>query len=255
MRLGTFSDRLDDILETDAYADIDGSPNGLQVGDAASSVDHAAFAVDAASATIDDAVEAGADVLVTHHGLWWEGTERLIGPTYERVRRLIESDVGLYVSHLPLDGHPTYGNAAGVAERLSLVETEAFGAYHGETIGRKGHYREPRAFEAIVADLSETLDTGDGDVRALSFGADRVESVAIVTGDGTDWLGEAIDADADVFVTGEGAQRVYHDAREHGINVVLAGHYGTETFGIRSLARLVEEWGLSTTFVSHPTGL
>ncbi len=255
MKLGTFSDRLDDILETEAYADIDGSPNGLQVGDPSWSVDHAAFAVDAASATIDDAVAADADVLVTHHGLWWEGTERLTGPTYDRVRRLIESELGLYVSHLPLDGHPTYGNAAGVADRLSLEGTESFGAFHGETIGRFGRYREPRAFDAIVTELSETLDTGDGDVRALSFGPDRVESVAIVTGDGTDWLGEAIDADADVFVTGEGAQRLYHEAREHGINVILAGHYGTETFGVRSLAELVEEWGLSTTFVSHPTGL
>jgi putative NIF3 family GTP cyclohydrolase 1 type 2 len=89
----------------------------------------------------------------------------------------------------------------------------------------------------------------------LDFGPEEIEDLAIVTGSGVDWLGEAADAGADVLVTGEGKQQVYHEAREAGVTVVLAGHYATETFGVERLADLVADWGVETTTLSHPTGL
>ncbi|QCC46786.1 Nif3-like dinuclear metal center hexameric protein [Halobellus limi] len=265
MELSTLTDRLDERLDTDAYADVDASANGLQVGpgdpartgrDSSPAVDHVAFAVDAAAATIEDAAAAGADVLVTHHGLVWGGLDRVTGREYENVAALVENDLALYVSHLPLDGHGELGNAAGLADFLGLdVDSrEPFGTLGPVTIGQRG-----RASDAYdVAELRERLaglDTGGREPRVLDFGPEEIRDVAIVTGSGVDWLGEAADAGVDALVTGEGKQQVYHEAREAGVNVFLAGHYATETFGVGALSDLVSEWGIETTVLDHPTGL
>jgi dinuclear metal center YbgI/SA1388 family protein len=254
MELSEVVSRFDEELHTDEYADVDASANGLQVGPAEGTVERVAFAVDAADATIEAAVEADADLFVTHHGLVWGGLDRVTGRDYDRIAPLVENDVALYVSHLPLDGHPELGNAAGVADRLGLEEREPFGSLGPVTIGRRGRAPDPYSVDDIVSEL-DALDNGGAPTRALAFGPDEVTEVAVVTGSGVDWLDEAVDAGADAFVTGEGKQKVYHEAREAGINVFLAGHYATETFGVRSLAGLAEEWGLETTFVDHPTGL
>ena len=262
MELHAVVDRLDDELETEAYADVDASANGLQVGPGGDgttperTVDHVAFAVDAATATIDAAADAGADLLVTHHGVSWGGIEHVTGQTYDRIAALVEHDMALYVSHLPLDGHATLGNAAGVADAVGLSEREPFGTIGPVTIGTMGETHEPLPTDAI----RERLDGFDGaeaggGTRVLAFGPDRIERVAVVTGSGTDWLDEAVEAGADALITGEGKQQVYHDAREAGVTVYLAGHYATETFGVRSLRSLANDWDVETTYVSHPTGL
>lgn len=92
-------------------------------------------------------------------------------------------------------------------------------------------------------------------VTALEFGPDEIEDVAIATGAAADWFDEAVERGADAFVTGEGKQKLYHEAREAGVHVYLAGHYATETFGVRSLQSLAEEWEVETTFIDCPTGL
>lgn len=254
MELNELVDRYDEKLRTEAYADIDASANGLQVDREERDVGHVAVAVDAATATIDEAATAGADVLVTHHGLSWGGIERVTGREYDRIGRLVDADVALYVSHLPLDGHQTLGNAAGVAEFLGLTEREPFAVMGGEPIGQRGHFSTPRSARTIKEDLDE-LPQGGAETRLLPFGPEDVEDVAIVTGSGVDFLDDALAAGVDTLVTGEGKQQVYHQARESGVNVFLAGHYATETFGVRALAALAEDWGLKTTYVEHPTGL
>ncbi len=255
MQLSTFIDRLDDELRTEDYADVDASPNGLQVGTRSGDIDHVAFAVDAAEATIDAAVAAEADALVTHHGLVWGGLDRVTGRAYDRIATLVEHDIALYVSHLPLDGHPELGNAAGVADLLSLRAREPFGEVGAETVGLFGEREEPIAIDDLTAMLAAELHTGDQGVQTLDFGPDQVEQVAVLTGSGVDWLDEAVAAGADLLVTGEGKQQVYHEAKEAGIHVVLAGHYATETFGVHSLQDRAESWGLETTYLDHPTGL
>ncbi len=255
MHCGNLCDRLDELLDTAAYADLDGSANGLQVGRRDRAVDRVAVAVDAAEATAEAAREASADLLVTHHGLVWGGLERVTGRDYDRVAGLVEGDLGLYVSHLPLDGHQELGNAAGVGDVLGLVEREPFGTMGPEYIGQRGRLAEPAGVGDLQEQLDAELDTGGRGVQVLDFGPETVEDVAIVTGSGVDWLEEAIEAGADALVTGEGKQFAYHEAREAGIHVVLAGHYATETFGVRALAERLEAWGLETTFVDHPTGL
>ncbi|MGM0604316.1 MAG: Nif3-like dinuclear metal center hexameric protein [Halobacteriota archaeon] len=253
MQLQTFVDRLDDRLDTAAYADLDASANGLQVGPDEATVDRVAVAVDAAAATIDEAIDRNADVLVVHHGISWGGFERITGREYRLIDRLVENDIALYAAHLPLDGHQELGNAAGVAAELGLVDREPFGRLGPEYVGQRGRFDDPTTAESIA----EALDEFDGTATTavLDFGPEQLTDVGIVTGSGTDWLDEAIDADLDALLTGEGKQKVYHQAREASITVFLAGHYATETFGVRSIASLAEEWGLSTTFVAHPTGI
>ncbi|MDZ5809927.1 Nif3-like dinuclear metal center hexameric protein [Halorubrum sp. AD140] len=258
MQLSEYARRLDEELDAAAYADVDASANGLQVGPDDVEVERVAFAVDAARATIDAAADAGADVLVVHHGISWGGIDRVTGRTYERVAALIERDVALYVSHLPLDGHIDLGNAAGVAGAVGLEDREPFGEIGPITIGTIGELAEPRS----AASLRETLDGFEGQpdgeaspTRVLDFGPDEIARVAVVTGSGVDWLEEAVEAGADALITGEGKGKAYHEAREAGLTVFLAGHYATETFGVRSLASLSAEWGLEAEYVSHPTGL
>jgi dinuclear metal center YbgI/SA1388 family protein len=263
MELSTLCDRLDDRLRTGDYADLDASANGFQVGPGpaeatdtdATPVERVAVAVDAAVATFEAAAAFDADLVVTHHGISWGGIDRVTGTHYRRIAPLIEAGMALYVSHLPLDGHQELGNAAGIADLLGVVDREPFGTIGPEYVGQRGRFRDPRPASDVVADLQAELDTGNRPVRRLDHGPDTVEDVAIVTGSGADWFDEAVEVGADLLVTGEGKGKLYHEAREAGVGVILAGHYATETFGVRALADLIDEWGLETTFVDPPTGL
>lgn len=253
MDLTELSARLDDRLETSAYADLDASANGLQVGPPQQEIEHATFAVDGAVATIEEAAALDTDLLVVHHGLSWGGFERVTGRFYERIAPLIENDIALYVSHLPLDGHQELGNAAGLADRLNLHACEPFGTLGSEHIGQRGRLSTPLSTDEVREQLDNGTETET--VQTLPFGPEPIEDVAIVTGSGVDWLDEAREVGADALITGEGKQQVYHEAREAGITVYLAGHYATETFGVQALQDLVEHWGIETTFIDHPTGL
>jgi dinuclear metal center YbgI/SA1388 family protein len=247
-----FVDRLDDRLRTDDYADVDASANGLQVGRASGRVDRVALAVDAAGATIEAAVDRDADVLVVHHGLVWGGLDRLTGLDYDRIEPLVENDVALYVSHLPLDGHEELGNAAGIADVLDIEDREPFGEYGPEYVGTRGTAADTYDADDVATLLDEELDT---ETQVLDFGPNEIEDVGIITGSGADWIEAAADAGLDALVTGEGKQKAYHEARDRGLTVFLAGHYATETFGVRALGRLAEEWGIETTYIDHPTGI
>jgi dinuclear metal center YbgI/SA1388 family protein len=253
MHLSDICTRYDERLRTADYADADASANGLQVGPAEADVERVAFAVDAAVETAERAVEWDADLLVTHHGLVWGALDDVTGQTYRRVAPLVENGVALYVSHLPLDGHPELGNAAGVADALSLDEREPFAEVAGEPVGLRGR-REPVSAATLREVLEREVGPEQG-VRSVEFGPEEIAEVAVVTGSGADFLGAAADAGVDALVTGEGKQKLYHEAREAGVTAFLAGHYATETFGVQSLRALAEEWGLTTTFLDCPTGL
>jgi len=255
MQLSRVVDRLDEELRTADYADLDASANGLQVGPDDATIERVAFAVDGVRETFEKALAADADLLVVHHGISWGGIDRVTGQTYDRLAPLLEHDLALYVSHLPLDGHQELGNAAGIADVLELEDRTPFGELGPEYIGQRGTAADPYSPVELRERLEADLDTGGRPVPVLDFGPDAIEDVAIVTGSGTDWLDEAVAADADALVTGEGKGKAYHEAKEAGIHVFLAGHYATETFGVRSLQALVEEWGLETTYLDVPTGL
>lgn len=247
--------RFDERLRTHDFADLDASANSLQIGPGRKEIERVAFAVDAAVETARGAVDAGADLLVTHHGLIWGGLDRIIGCDYGRIAPLIQGGCALYVSHLPLDAHPSLGNAAGLADLLDLTDREPFGVVGSEHIGTRGTAREPCSPSDLAVLLDRELDGGARGVRALDFGPEEISEVAIVTGSGADWLDEAVESGVDALVTGEGKGKLYHEAKEAEIHVFLAGHYATETFGVRSLQGLARGWDLETTFLDVPTGL
>ncbi|MFB6266244.1 MAG: Nif3-like dinuclear metal center hexameric protein [Halodesulfurarchaeum sp.] len=255
MDTATLVDRLDDLLDTDEYADLDASENGLQVGRRDGTTERVAVAVDAAGATIDRAVEREADMLLVHHGLSWDGIDRVTGRTHGRLSGLLEHDIDLYVSHLPLDGHQHLGNAAGVGDVVGLTDRNPFGELGPTYVGQHGSLDAPMDVQTLQDTLARELDHGGEGVQVLPFGPDPIGDVAIVTGSGADWLDEAVDAGVDAFITGEGKGKLYHQARESDITVFLGGHYATETFGVRSVAGRLEEWGLETVFIDAPTGL
>ncbi|WP_336036457.1 Nif3-like dinuclear metal center hexameric protein [Halobacterium yunchengense] len=252
MELSELAARYDQRLRVDDYEDA--ATNGVQVGPADREVERAAFAVDAAVATIEDAVEWGADVLVTHHGVVWGGIDSVTGREYDRVAPLVDGDCALYSAHLPLDGHPELGNAARLADVLGLENRAPFGEHAGEHLGTRGTAPGGYAADGLEDLLAEELDP-EGGVQVLDFGPQELEDVAVLTGSGADWLREAEAAGVDALVTGEGKHKLYHEAREAGVSVFLAGHYATETEGVRALQAVAADWGLETTFVDHPTGL
>jgi len=258
MKLSTFRERLDAELRTAAYADLDASANGLQVGPTEGEVESVAFCTDGVRETAELAVEWGADALVVHHGVSWGGIERVTGRAYGRIAPLVRNDVALYVSHLPLDGHQELGNAVGVADVLGLEDREPFGAVGPEYVGTRGHLAEPTTAAELEATLAAELDTGGQPVRVVDHGPEAISDVAVVTGDGPDDVDEAAAVGADALVTGEVKQKTYHEAQAAGLTVIAAGHYATETFGVRNLQALVdEEWTepVATTFFDVPTGL
>ena len=253
MEVSDIAQTYDEQLRVDDYEDA--ATNGLQVGPADREVGRVAFAVDAVTETIDAAVEWGADLLVTHHGVVWGGLDSVTGREYDRVGRLVDGDCALYSAHLPLDGHPELGNAAQLADHLGVKNRAPFGEHAGAHLGVRGTLRESMTADELSSTLRTDLETGDQPVRVLDFGPDDLSEVAVLTGNGADWLREAEAVGVDALVTGEGKGKIYHEAREAGVSVFLAGHYATETFGVRALQANADDWDVETRFLSHPTGL
>jgi dinuclear metal center YbgI/SA1388 family protein len=241
---------LDDLLELPGTPDYPGAWNGVQV-ECQGPVRRVAAAVDASMATIQGAVAKGADLLLVHHGLFWNPDPRLVGPAYRRVRRLLESGMGLYSAHLPLDAHPEIGNAAVLARSVGVEVEGHFGEAKGVSIGWWGTLEEDR--DAFVARVASAVQ---GPVQLIPGGPQRVARVGVVTGAGGSFIRDAAAAGLDTLLTGEGAHHTFTEAMEHGINVLYAGHYATETWGVRALAqRLESAFGLPWDFIHVPSGL
>lgn len=241
---------LDGVLDNDAWADVDGAVNGLQVENSGA-VDHVAFTVDASNQTFDRCYQKGVDMLVVHHGLFWGGAERITGQLYRRVCRLFEGDIALYASHLPLDAHDEVGNNVLLLGELGCELDGTFGDIGGQDVGRIGVLQEPEPLDDFV-DRVEEIVGYDADV--VAGGPDEVERVAALTGSGGEFVADAVDAGADVLVSGEPKHRTYHDAQEHGLDAVFAGHYHTERFGVRALRdRIDGEFDVETSYIEAPT--
>lgn len=250
MRLDALVQYLDDYLQVRDTRDAPDALNGLQVSNRGE-VTSVAAAVDLCHATVQLAAEQGANLLLVHHGLFWGGLRPLAGTMYARVARLLEHDIAVYASHLPLDRHSDVGNNAILARRLGVTVRGEFGESDGQTIGVWGELQLAR--DAFAERLAGVLGAP---ARALAFGPGQVRRVGIVTGAGGSFIPQAAAAGLDTYVTGEGAHWTYFDAEELHLNVYYGGHYLTETFGVRALAEhLSERFSLAWTFLDHPTGL
>jgi len=231
----------------------DSSLNGIQVGDTAAEIKKIAFTVDACMRTFTTAGTLEADCIFVHHGLFWGKPLAITDTHYDRVRFLIKNELSLYAVHLPLDMHPEYGNNAGLAARLNLEEREEFGLYKNFYIGWKGRLPKPM----LMNDVLNTLGLVQNDCLALlPFGPEEINTVAVISGGAALELEQAIQAKADLYITGEASHSMYHQALEAGINVIAGGHYNTETWGVKLLKeKCAADTEIETVFIDSPTGL
>jgi len=240
----------DRLLKTAATQDYDRAANGLQVENRGT-VRRIAAAVDASLFTVRLAAAAQADLLLVHHGLFWGPSHPWVGKRYELLRVLLESNLAVYSSHLPLDAHPALGNNARLCAALGLNKLEPFFFDRGQHLGFKARANLTRA------ELASRLQATTG-ARPLVIpgGPEVCRYVGVVTGGAGSELPKAAAEGVDTFVTGEGPHWTYALAEELELNVLYGGHYATETFGVKALAaRLSAKFKIPWSFLDHPTGL
>ena len=241
---------LDGYLKVSELPDSANAWNGVQV-ERRGPIRQIAFAVDAAQASIDEAAQRDADLLIVHHGLFWDGRAPLTGRRYQRLHTLVTRNIGLYSAHLPLDVHEDVGNNNVLANRLGIEVRGRFGDYRGVLVGVWGELEIRR--EALAARLDDLLGNR---VRLIPGGRERVRRVGVLTGSGGGYIGAARELELDAYITGEGAHHNYFDAMEGNLNLYLGGHYATEVWGLKALAEhLADRFQLTCFFLDHPTGL
>jgi dinuclear metal center YbgI/SA1388 family protein len=239
----------DELLESKDFEDY--GPNGLQVPGAAQA-GKVASGVSAQRELIERAAAAGAGLLIVHHGLFWNGQPRSLSPHLaDRLRAAFEADLSIAAYHLPLDAHREIGNNALLCGELGLdLDERPFAMHRGKPIGVIGACREGLAADELFARVRESLGR---EPLVFASGPEEVRAVGIVSGAGTSALGEAIELGLDVFLTGEPAELAMAEARDAGIHFIAAGHYATETLGIRALGeRIAGEFDVEHEFIDIP---
>lgn len=237
-----------------AKIEVEDSPralNGLQV-ESTAPVDGILCAVDACEAVFEMASAHPRSLILVHHGMFWCGTRPVTGAHFRKLARLISSESALYSMHLPLDAHPTLGNNALLADALGLHTRRPWFPIEGSTpVGCLCQTDLARD------DLARRLSTAvGGPVHVCPGGPERVRRLGIVSGGAGGDVAKAAALGADTFLTGEAPHWAYTLAEEEGVNLLLGGHYATETFGVKALAaKAADQFGIPWRFLDHPTGL
>lgn len=246
----------DSLLRTAAIPDYPSALNGIQVGHRGP-VRRIATAVDCSLRTIRGARDAGANLLIVHHGLFWGGLRSITGAHLDRIRALLEADLALYASHLPLDVHPTFGNSALLARELGLSATGGFARFQNVDCGVRGEADlDTSSLVQRVSDWS--APRGHRTIASRIPTGHRTARWAICSGSGAsvETLREAYASGVDTLIVGEGPHWSAVEAEEHGLVIIYAGHYATETLGVRALGQhLATTFALPCGFVDAPTGL
>jgi dinuclear metal center YbgI/SA1388 family protein len=245
---------MDGFLSLPEHPDYPTAVNGLQVTGAPDRpVRRIGAAVDASEAVLIDAAAREVDLLIVHHGLFWGGLRPVTGRHYRKLNQLLSSGMALYSAHLPLDAHPVVGNCALLCRELGIRVEGRFGSYKGAEIGWWGRVDAPIQASELAALAGRAVG---GPARGIGDPAALIERVGVVTGGGASFLEEAARRELDALVTGEGAHNTFADAHELGVHLVLAGHYATETFGVKALSdHIANKFELEWIFLDHPSGL
>ncbi|MFP4380318.1 MAG: Nif3-like dinuclear metal center hexameric protein [Candidatus Sumerlaeia bacterium] len=240
----------DEIIQyLDAYMNAaeftDYLPVGLLV-EGRTTVHKVAAAVSASREIFEQAAEWGADMLLVHHGIFWDGESPVLkGFKKDRVKMLLDSEITLIGYHLPLDAHPEVGNNILFAQAMGWKNIEAFGSYKGKKIGFKGEC-DRQGIQEFVKDAQAFYGT---EPTAFLDGPAEIRSAAVISGGAWDHIQEAAEEGIDCFVTGNSDEPVYNMAREMKIHFLAFGHYATERVGIRKLAEHIgEKFQLTTRF-------
>ena len=246
----------DTLLNSRIIPDYPSALNGLQF-QASGPLRKVAAAVDFSTRAIEGARGLDANLLVVHHGMFWGGLSPLTGAAHRRVRLLLQHDMAVYSSHIPLDCHPTLGNNVLLAKELGLAPTREFARYQGISIGVAGD--SDIATEALADRATAFARKYGHETRTTPIASDRrTRRWGMCSGAGAaaDTLQEAVDAGIDTLIVGEGPHWTAITAEENDVVVIYAGHYATETLGVCALAQhLSNKYGVPWDFVSAPTGL
>ena len=240
---------LDNLLDVPSITDSPNALNGLQVQNTGE-IKKIGLAVDLCQATIDLAIEKNCQMMFVHHGIFWGGLQPLRGTYYEKISSMISANLGLYAAHIPLDLHPVLGNNRALADLIGLENLEPFGEYGGIKIGLKGTINKKSA-ETLAQELAEKLGSS---IKLIGDG--EIESVGLVTGGAAEIIGQASREGLSAYITGEGSNHHYHEAIEGRCVLIFAGHYATETGGVKAVGgHLEQKFEIATEFLDYPTGL
>jgi dinuclear metal center YbgI/SA1388 family protein len=246
---------MDELLGTANTPDYPNAVNGLQLENR-SPIRGIAAAVDFSTRAIRGTIERGANLLIVHHGMFWGGIGPFSGPSYRTMRLLMDNDIALYSSHLPLDRHPTLGNNSLLATELGLTPSGSFARFQDIFIGASG---ETDVETASLVARARKFARSYGEIRTSTIATDRrTTKWGICTGAGAsaETLSEAMTSGIDTLIVGEGPHWTAIHAEEHGLAIIYAGHYATETLGVSALAQhLATRYELPWSFISAPTGL
>jgi dinuclear metal center YbgI/SA1388 family protein len=239
----------DELLDAGSFDDY--GPNGLQVP-GAPEVRKVITGVSAHLELLERARDAGAQLVLAHHGLFWDFLPRALSEQMAaRLRTALEAEISVAGYHLPLDAHPEIGNNALLCAGLGFeLDAAPFAEFRGRAVGAIGRRHEPISAGDLFAVVRDLLDR---EPLVFETGPAQVRSIGIVTGAAASALGEAVALGLDAFLTGEPAEHAMADAREGGLHFIAAGHYATETLGIRRLGELVgERFGIDHEFIEVP---
>ncbi len=241
---------LDAELKISEIQDYPGAMNGLQLENNGE-VTRVVSAVDASVAVVQEAARIPGSLLLVHHGMFWQGAQPLTGPFFRKIKAAMDGNLAVYSSHLPLDMHPDFGNNVLLAEALGLVSVRPILVKNGWSMGVAGDWKGNRDdFAAAVAKAV------GNDVHVCPGGLDEIRKVAVITGGAGSEVAKISALGIDTFVTGEGPHWSFIEAEERGLNVFYAGHYATETFGVRRLGEIVaERFSLNRAYIERTGGL
>ncbi len=238
----------DDLLGPQGFND--DCPNGLQVPGRAD-VTRVVSGVSATLELFEAALEGEAGMVLAHHGVFWGNTSAALSAQQAaRLRALLANDISLVAYHLPLDAHPEIGNNALLCELLGLEKSEPFSSYNGGPIGWVGRAPEPLAPDELEARIADKLGRPP---LFFKHGPDQITTVGIISGGAASNFPDAVAAGLDAFLTGEPREPVMAESRESGIHFIAAGHYATETHGIRRLGDLIAaKFNIAHEFIELP---
>jgi len=240
----------DSYLKLSEIQDYENALNGLQVENSGK-VKKIAAAVDVSSRAFQECAKCGANLLIVHHGMFWPGLRPVTRALRRQLKFAFENDLAIYSAHLPLDLHREIGNNVLLMRALGFEESEPFFEEKGLLLGQRAS--ADVALSELVARLKKAVA---GPVKTIASGPKNVRAVGIITGAAGSEIERIAAEGVDTFITGEAPHWAAIAAEELGINLLLAGHYATETFGVQALAaHLANEFKLGWEFINLPTGL
>ena len=240
---------LDAELRVSEIKDYPGAMNGLQLANDGE-VTRIFSAVDASLAVVGEAASSGG-LLIVHHGMFWQGAQPLTGAFYKKIKAAMDGNLAIYSSHLPLDMHPVFGNNVLLAKAIGLHEISPILEKNGFPMGVAGLWGKGRD------ELAEAISVAVGrEVTVCPGGSEKIGKVAVITGGAGSEVRNISGLGIGTLVTGEGPHWSFIEGEELGINVIYAGHYATETFGVRAIsAHVADLFLLETGFIGRPGGL